>query len=286
VTPEKLKELVPGGLPGMPGSAKKPGAKPEPDSSTPAGVSTLGDVIGMVGIGVCTQKAKGANRGWCALGAVAAAEMTKQLGSKIADGLRENEQRKVLVAAADSLKTGEPSVVDLPESGTSVTVGPVGKETMKQVKIELLIDSVAVRDVPLMHVLGQTHEARGAQKLRNGPAANAASVGSLRAGETVHVIGAVEGGDSVLVSRWVTADGMAKPVGTGFVLASALQPSANKNFPADSDVVKSPPQMKAITVDAILKCQKLDFKKKDSAGNRVEDTSYLCVGPDGTTRSA
>lgn len=283
VAPKELQDVLGGG------QLQRPSKQP---ADQPPGVSTAADVVSILGVGACANYAKQRGnrtaeaRALCATGAALAVEMTLQLGTKIADGLREHEQRKVLAAAADSLMTGEPSVVDLPDSGTSVAVSPVGAESTREVKVELLIDSAAVLDVPLMRVLGQAHEIRGAQKLRSGPAATASAVGSLKSGETVHVIGRVEGGDSVLVSRWLAADGVARPIGTGYISSAALQPSKNKDFPGESDMLKSAPKMKTITVNAILKCQSLDFQKKDSKGNRVQDTSYLCIGPDGSTHSA
>lgn len=261
----------------------KKGRQQQANDGTPAGVNQAADVAGILGLAVCTKSNNKANRlGMCAIGAVLAAEMTRQLGTRIADGLRESEQRQVLAAAADSLKTGEPNTVELPESGQQVVVGPSGAEALRDVRVELVVDQTV--DVPKIRVLGEAQESRGSLKVRSGPAASAHSVGTLRSGETVHAIGQV--GNATLVSRWAMENGAPRPVGTGYVDTSGLAPSTKKDFPGESDLMKNTPVTKTITVDAVLKCRSLDFKKRDASGNTVQDKSYLCIGPDGSTRSA
>jgi len=275
--PQKLGEAL-----GAEDGKKKKGNEP-PTS----GADTAAGVVGLLGASACKQKRGSHDKlALCAMGTLVAVEMTRQLGTKIANGLREYEQRQVLVAASDSLKTGEPNVVDLPDSGNSVAITPTGSDALRQLKVELLIDQGGVADVPLVRVLAETQDVRGAQKLLNSPGSKGSHVGSLRAGETVHAIGKVDGADWVLVSRWVNSDGQVRPVGTGYVSATALQPSAKKDFPANSDLIQSNPGMKLVTVNAIVKCQSLNFKKKDAKGNVVTDTSMLCIGPDGNTISA
>lgn len=279
MAPKEVREVLDG----------RPAAPSKSDPDDMPGVSSATGLVGAIGLGVCmnNKNAKGADRrALCVLGATLAAEATRQLGNRIADGLREEEQRQVLVAAAESLKTGEPQVVELPDSSTSVDVAPVGKVSIVETKFDLLIDSAAIREVPLIHVMGQTQEVRGAQKLYSSPGSTSATVGSLRSGEVVHAIGRADSSEMVLVSRWVNgADGMLMPMGTGYVNAASLKPSGNKGYPSDNDVAKTAKQTKTVTVTAMMRCQQLAFKKQDSQGQQVDDVSYLCVAPDGQTRS-
>ncbi len=248
---------------------------------------TIGNTLGLAACASQSRKklaTSGMARLVCTMAPGLVAEMSRQLGSKISDHMRVEDQRQVLVAAAESLKTGEPSVVDLPDS--SVSIDPVGPGSTREMNVELVVNASAISELPHLRVLGKTQEVRGAYSLRSTPQGTGPTVGSVRSGETVHVIGQVDGSDSMLVSRWITEDGVPRPMGTGFLPTSALKPSSKKDFPTDADVLQTAPQTRRITVLATLQCQKLDFQKKDASGNRVQDSSYLCIGPDGGTTSA
>jgi hypothetical protein len=266
----------------------------KPNQGQPAqgdAVDKTSGLVGIIGLTLCAKDAKGAQadqkRGaLCAVGALAAMELTRFLGNKISDGLKESEQREVLAAASKSLKTGEPAVVELPESGTTVSVASRGKATTKEVSFNLLADPALVKEIPKLAVVGEPRDVSKGSKVYAGPGEKWDSVGSLKSGETVHALGKADGSGWILVSRWMSSDPFAVPIATGYVSEKSLKATVKKDFPGEKDLIPKVGTAQTMSVSAVLTCKSMDFEKTDAQGNKVKDTSLLCTGPDGTPVSA
>ncbi|MEW6254299.1 MAG: hypothetical protein AB1716_26910, partial [Planctomycetota bacterium] len=91
------------------------------------GSKIFGAVVGLgvaYACGAFNQQQTAQQRQLCALGATVAGYGAYLLGKEITKNLQAKDQKKVLAAASESLRTGEPAALELPDSRAQASVTP------------------------------------------------------------------------------------------------------------------------------------------------------------------
>ncbi len=231
--------------------------------------TTIGKKHGRIGMGLC------------ALGGLASQQLANIIGRKITQGLKEDEQREVLVAVTESLKSNQPVTIELPDSDTTIEVMPSQNQHTKSITIPIYIDSLLVTsDIPTLNILGDPYRVKRDSFIYES-ATSQSSETRISKNEDIHVFGKINNPKRMLVGRWVLSNdvGYAVPMGIGFVEEDQLQQA---EYEVDESSIKEEPNtFKIVNIKAIVTCQEIDMKRTDNDGKIIEDTAVRCLGPDG-----
>lgn len=254
----------------------------------------LGNVLGVV-VGAGTALACGAfdknnsnnKQALCALAGVAAGYVSSLLGKAISAKLKEKDQKKLLAAAGDSLRTGEPKSLDLPDSGVVATVTPKSAPVQKEMSVDIFYDTARLADLNKIRVIAEPYMATNKSAvLRSMPASDGKVVGKLSANQLLYVSGQVEGSDYYLVSeRVIDKDDpeISTMMAVGYIDSKAVSPAkAEATLPGKL----APASIDRKPVLAVMTCNKHAFELRDEEGKRTKGDSFLCRGPEGTSISA
>jgi surface antigen len=173
----------------------------------------IGRVVGGVG-GALLGSQFGGGSGrlvGAAIGGVAGV----MLGGEIGRRLDAPQSAGVTQASQQALDSGQP--VSWTSSDGAVSTDARVVETQWRPAPQGPSPLGVVATVPAIELIGAPYAARSNSNLRGGPGTDYAVMDTLRAGETVQVVGKVVGQDWLMVSR----DG----VGRGFVFANLLSPA-------------------------------------------------------------
>jgi len=253
--------------------------------------NTIGGILGTVA-GVGTALLCGAadrnnsdvKRLLCTAAGVAVAYTASLITKSIAKKLVEKDQRKVLVAASQSLRTGEPQELTLPDSSAVASVTPSGQPVFREAQVPIFYDSVRVTDLNKIKVIAGPYVVTKANtSVRAQPSATGKIVGKYPAKQPLYVSGQVDGSDWYMVSERVVENEDSAMMAVGYVEAKQLAPAApNAVMPGRSP----PPSMQQKDVAAILKCDQIGMRVRDAKGKTANGTSLLCLGPEGSPISA
>ena len=243
-------------------------------------------LVGITAMGVCGKKTGSDKEKQlvCVAGGLALTSVTKLIGNKIAAGLKERDQREILTAASESLQTGEPTTVTLPESGSVVTITPSTDGEQKSMRLPIYIDTATVNaELPTLHVIGSTYRANQKSDLSNSTAAKARSVGTVNKDEDIHVLGKAGDSDKLLVARWVMSEGdlYPQPMAVGYAPGERLAAAENVEGAAQEDIKTAPETRKSIDANVIVTCRDIAMKREDTNGKVIEDKALRCNGPAG-----
>lgn len=174
----------------------------------------IGRVVGGVGgVIIGSQFGGGAGR---LVGAAIGGVAGVMLGGAIGRRLDGPQSQGVTQASQQALETGQP--VSWTSADGAVSTDARVVETQWRPAPQGPSPLGVVETVPTIELIGAPYAARSNSNLRGGPGTDYAIMDTLRAGETVQVVGRVVGADWLMVSR----DG----VGRGFVFANLLNPAA------------------------------------------------------------
>lgn len=272
---KKTEEVKQKGVPSRSGTA---------DSAAPnQTVDAITGVVGLTAVGACGYVAQGKRdkQSLCMVGGIALAGVTKLIGNKIAAGLKERDQREVLAAASESLQSGEPVTVTLPESGSTLHVTPSADGEQKSLRLPIQIDTAMVDgDMPTLHVIGSTYRASGKADMYRVPEGKKPTVGTLAKDDEIHVLGKT--GDRLLVARWVMAEGdlFPQPMAVGYVPTERLA-AAEAQGETKGGIQTPPTTLKVVEADVVVTCRDIAMKREDSNGKVIEDKAVRCSGPAG-----
>jgi uncharacterized protein YcfJ len=249
-------------------------------------VDQVTGLVGLTAVGVCSKQVGQDQEKQlvCMAGGLALAGVTKLIGNKISAGLKERDQREILTAASDSLRTGEPTTVTLPESGSVVRITSSPDAEQKSIRYAIQIDSAAVNaDLPTLHVIGGTYRANQSAGLSNSAADKAKSVGTVNKDEDIHVFGKAGDSDKLLVARWVMAEGdlYPKPMAIGYASPERLTAVEKDQGTAQENIKTAPETRKSVEVNFIVTCRDQEMERSDPDGKVIEDKFRRCNGPDG-----
>lgn len=254
----------------------------------------LGTVLSVV-VGAGTALACGAfdnknsdtKQALCTVAGLAAGYLTSLLGKAISKKLKEKDQKKLLTAASESLRTGEPKSLDLPDSGVVATVTPKSTPVQKEMSVDIFYDTARLADLNKIRVIAEPYMATNKSAvLRSTPASDGKVVGKLAANQPLYVSGQVEGSDYYLVSeRVIDRDDpeVTTMMAVGYIDSKAVSPAkAEVALPGKF----APTSIDRKPVLAVMTCNKHAFELRDEAGKLTKGDSFLCRGPEGTPISA
>lgn len=254
-------------------------------------VKKTGGILGAIGgIGtflLCGGGKNGASdttKLLCTAAGAAVAYTAVLISNSIAKKLVEKDQKKVLAAASQSLRTGEPQQLTLPDSSASASVAGSGQPVFREATVNIFYDTVRVADLNKIKVIAEPYVVTKANTLvRDMPSTTGKISGNLAANTPLYVSGQVDNSNWYLVSERVVEGEESAMMAVGYVDSKLLKPAA-----ADAVMPgKVPPSTIARKdVLAVLKCDKIGFAVRDAKGKQTNSTSELCLGPEGTPISA
>ncbi len=254
---------------------------------------TTGNVIkGVLGIGgvfgyakcKSSQKLRREMSFLCDLGALGGAYAVNTLGNAITQNLNEKDQKTALKTAGDSLKSGQPKTISLPDSNAVFTVTPEDQPVYKDKKSTILIDGEKVEEIPKLKGIGSTFQAASSVNVRSGPSTEHKVVASLKKDEYVHVMGEAMDGPWVLIARMVDNDGFfPSPVAYGYVHKDFLKDAGETEI---EEIGQPSENIQSAQVDTVLKCQMNNNTIIKDNGEKVDGGStFRCLDLNGLPTS-
>lgn len=244
--------------------------------------NTVGIVAGIGAALLCgaaDKKNSDAKKGLCALAGVAVYYATSMLGKAIAKKLVEKDQQKVLVAASDSLRTGEPKTLALPDSTATASVTPSGQAVNREATVDIFYDTVRLANLSKVEVIAQPYVITKAKTaLRAQPDDKSKIVGTFGANHPLYVTGQVVGTPWYMVSERVTEGPDSAMMAIGYIDSRQLKAAAQETtLPGHA----LPATIQKGELTAILKCDRVTFQVVDAKGKPTKQDSVLCIGPEG-----
>jgi surface antigen len=196
------------------------------------------------------------------------------LGGEIADALDPESQRLAKDATGEAITSGETQSWSNPAAGTSGEVQVVEqKQEQKTVEVQVLQDKV--EDLPPVDLIGRTYVTTAEANVRGGPGTNYKVTSALQPGQTVNVVGKVQGKDWFMVSQ---ADVIIGYVSTT-LLTPATAPSAPPEIKPEGTVTKQ-------AVSAEVTCRTAEHTVRLANGEMKTETVDACQTPDGNWDSS
>lgn len=202
-----------------------------------------------------------------------------QIGGLVGEGIGEylDEQSRLQAeqSASVAVTTGQNQTWSNPNAGTSGTVEVVAQEQQTmQVAVPVLKDRV--EETPPLDLVGGSFVVQTDANVRGGPGTDYKAVGSLKKGQTVEVVGQVQGKDWYMISQGGVA--------SGFVSTSLLQPAPKEAPPspppAGEAIAAKDIDTKQIPAKSTCRTIKQTVKLKDGSTKTGEDVT-ACQTPTG-----
>ncbi|HEB0655545.1 TPA: SH3 domain-containing protein [Pseudomonas aeruginosa] len=223
-----------------------------------------GAVGGVIGYKVGGKKNK-------ELGATVGTVFGAIIGREIGQYLDERDKQRMAQTAQQAIVSGETQTWANPENKTSGSAHVV--ETRKEPKpVVVPVLKEKVKQVPPLDIIGDTYRAKGKSNVRGGPGTDYVTVGSLRPGEAINVVGKVKSGDWYLISQ----DG----AGSGFVFASLLEHAPGAPI-ASSGTGVSPADITEQQVASERVCRTIEQTVSLPDGTKKSETLEACQGGEG-----
>ncbi|MCP5367936.1 MAG: SH3 domain-containing protein [Hyphomicrobiales bacterium] len=200
-------------------------------------------------------------------GAVAGAWLGGQLGKY----LDEQDQKRLAESTQRTAVTGQSQTWKNPETGVSGRTRVVDTETKEQ-SYNVAYRTDRIKEVPPIDYIGERFVSSGSMNVRGGPGTDYAVVGKLAKGESVEVVGKVEGKNWYLLSQ----DG----IGQGYGYAPLLQRTGDEiNLAGDS--AASQPNVAVSQVRNSQTCRTIEQTIVLKDGSEKTEKVKACKGPDG-----
>lgn len=199
------------------------------------------------------------------------------VGNQIASYLSEDDQKTAQAAAIQTASTGQ--TIRWNGNGTGV-VGEtkVRLQTTEKKVADIPVYKERVKSMPPLDLVGETFQAKARTPVRGGPATNYVEVDSLKAGESVTVVGKVKGTNWALVSDGAAASGFVPMASLKPAVQSAAAPAPAKSTPkAAVEVAK---------VETETDCKTIDQTVTLASGEKKTDSVTVCRGPEGWSPKA
>lgn len=196
------------------------------------------------------------------------------MGEGIAEYLDEQSRKQAEQSANAAVVTGQNQSWSNPNAGTSGTVEVVAQEEQTtQVAVPVLKDRI--EETPPLDLVGGTYLVASDANLRGGPGTDYKTVGSLKQGQRVEVVGKVQGKDWYMISQGGVA--------SGFVATSLLQPAPAATPPSPPpEVPVAPAEVATKEIPAKSTCRTIKQTVRLQDGTtRTGDNVTACQTPAG-----
>ena len=236
--------------------------------STEGHKTDIGTVAGAI-VGGLAGQSVGSGRGRV-LATLAGAAGGAWIGRQIGAALDERDRQHLAESTQETVVTGEAQEWSNPESGVQGRTEVVGEDRETSV-VEVAVLRERVETLPPLEMIGERYRATSDSNVRGGPGTDYALVGSLAAGETVHVLGRVRD------QSWhvIAENGAA----SGFVHTNLLELA-----PADSAPPAPPARPAAVQtamVETDRQCRSVKQTVVMADGDEREETVRACRGSGG-----
>ena len=244
--------------------------------------SDYGTGIGAVVGGLLGATLGGSTGSKVALG-LAGAAIGGLIGNQVGKYLDKQDRAAIETEAAKSLETakdGQSTTWKNPDSGVEAEITPTDtRQVRKEVKI---VRDKVVAPPPALDLIGETYVATSSTNIRPEPGTGKPPVGSLGAGQSIDVVGKVQGSNWYMVAR--------NGKSVGYVSTSLLKPApktAQKprlRTPEayDLDKYKNDKDVVVEEVATTTECRKLQYTINVSSKDVEEKNDFeACKGPDG-----
>lgn len=190
------------------------------------------------------------------------------IGREIARHLSRSGQQEMVDANQRALETGQPQSWEDPETGARGQTEVTQRSTQRR-EVPVSVKRDRVDEMPPIDLIGSSYRATASSNVRGGPSTEYRSVGSLAAGQSVHVVGKVEGRDWYLIAEEGAADGF---VATRLLTPAPQQPQSPPATGGEGEVM---------LVQAERTCSVNTTRVTEPDGSVAEDRIRICEGPDG-----
>lgn len=189
----------------------------------------VGTVIGgVLGAAAGSQIGDGGGR---VVAVIVGAAAGAWIGNQIGQYLDEEDQKRLAEATQTTAVSGQPISWTNPDTGVSGTTRVVKEETRSE-NVAVPVLKERVTELPPFEYIGERYSVASASNVRGGPGTDYKVVDSLNAGQTVDVIGEVEGKPWYLVGE--------NGVGNGFVFNKLLKPTGQASTVLVNDDATGP----------------------------------------------
>lgn len=236
-------------------------------SSKPGDSDTFGAILGgAAGAFIGSKAGSGSGR---VLTTGAGALVGAFVGREIARYLSHAGQQQMAEANTRALETGQSQIWRDPETGVTGRTDVSGRTTEHE-QVPVRVQKDRIDQMPPIDLIGTTYVTKSGSNVRGGPGTDYRSVGSLSAGQAVHVIGKVQDKNWYLISEGGAAN--------GFVATRLLRPAEVEQPPV---APSSSAQGEVMMVSADRTCSINTTKVTQPDGSVAEDRIRICEGPDG-----
>ncbi|MEH6717100.1 SH3 domain-containing protein [Parasphingorhabdus flavimaris] len=250
------------------------------------GSKIFGAVIGAGTFLLCGGGKKNASLktkvGCAALGGLAG-YATYLIGKKISKKVDEKDRATLLSAAGDTLRSGEPQTINLPNSNATASVSLKKDAVIKEADVEVLYDQRTVATLDRIEVVAEPYRLKSGTNLRAGPSTDHKITGKLKKNDVIFVSGKVADQPWMLVSKQIVEGSDSAQMNMGYIHKDQLLLSEYDVQFASNAV---PSTVANGTIRAVLKCAPVNMHVRDQNGKTTKGNSYLCVGPEGLPISA
>jgi len=215
------------------------------------------------------------------------------LNERIRKAIKLVDESKVWSAVSKSMKSGNLTTFELPESNVVGSVTPVGKPETKVVKQAVLIDLERIPGSMGKFVAkGSVFEVSERTSSYSGPGPKNKILESLNLGDRIHVFGQLDNQPWYLIGHGVEGEFGTEPMGTGFAHISNFTEQTNRDGNRANSFIalpnqKPPQSAEFVEIDWIVTCSKAEFKlQKKGQDGVIKEVSTSCVGPLGIPISA
>lgn len=237
-----------------------------------SGCQTDEKSVGMLlgaGVGALAGSQFGSGSGQI-LATVAGAAAGAWLGGQLAQYLSERDEKRLAEATQTTAVTGQTQTWTGGDSVASGRTRVVGTGT-RQASEAVPVLKARVKEVPPFQYVGEKYRSLATGNVRGGPGTDYQVVDKIASGETVDVVGKVDGKPWYMIG-----DG---GVGTGFVHADLLTATGR---PAESMVATAAsPEVAAARTSVTSECRDIEQIIVLGDGSEKTETVRACRGPDG-----
>lgn len=210
------------------------------------------------------------------IGALTGAAVGGFTGNRIGAALDERDRDRLEASTRRAIATGDTQTWQNPETGVQARVEVTETVTeQKPVTIPVLKDRV--ESVPPLEFIGADFRAPQGTNVRGGPSTDYVVIEHIAAGETIRVVGKVQGADWYMISK--------NGAGSGFVLSRLLEPVPEQELPAVSARAEPEPPRAAdvaeVEVVGARECRTVSQEVVKSDGTRMTEEVRACRGPNG-----
>lgn len=210
--------------------------------------------------------------------------------SRIYRNMSEQDQRAALEAASQSLETGQPISIELPDSGDMFSVTTVAEVPGEFSTETIEADLARLPRLDEQYVsIGRYYSAPSNVNVRSGPGVQFDQADALEPNDVVHVFGKAPESDWLLVGKGVEKKSnwgigsTTQPVAIGYIRQDLLQEveaERGEAVPISPFSAADTESVRNVEAEWAITCTSQSLKLVGGADGKVtEDKSELCYGP-------